>query len=147
MYVPVSSKTIKYHLDDCGIEIRQVKEFLSANDSMYNIILDRPGDSVFIGLTSIEESKEAILFANPILSFANRNKSIPDQMGYLEVIVRAFVRYADLRNRVVLTIITDNNLLAEVMVDLDFSLIPQTWKSNGKYKGIMALVDKHPLPF
>ena len=147
MYIPVSSQTIRYHLDECGIELRHVKAFVSASTSMYNIILNRPGDPVFIGLTSIEEDKESILFANPILSFANRSKSIPDQMGYLEVIVRGFVRYAKTRNRIVVTIITDNNLLAEVITDLGFSLISPTWKSTGKYKGIMALVNKHSLPF
>ena len=147
MYLPISSKTIRYHLDECGIELKPVKEFLTATGSMYNIVLNRPGDPVFIGITSIEENKTAILFANPILSFSNRKKSVPDQMGYLEVIVKGFIRHAIRRHKIVVTIVTDNDLLAEVIVDLNFSLISPTWKSVGKYKGIMALVDKHVLPF
>lgn len=150
MYLPVSSKTIKYHLDDCGIEIKPVKEFLTVTNNMYDIVLNRPGDPVLMGLACIEESRDAILFTNTTLSFSNRKKSIPDQMGYLEAIVKSFVRYAKRRNMGTMTMATYNSLLVETMVDIGFSLTltsPISCMGNGKYIGNMVLNNKCLLPF
>ena len=147
MYLPVSSQTIKYHLNDCGVELKLVKTSVTSEGSMYNIVLNRPGDPVVMGLTSIEENKTAMLFIGTILSFNYRSKPIHEQMGFFEVILAGFVKYAISRNKAVITVVTDSSLITEVMVDLGFSLISPNWKNIGKYKGIMALTSRPPLPF
>ena len=147
MYLVASSKMMKYYTETCGITIKPRSDEDSFTGGIHNIILNRPGEPVFLGITTVEQNMRAMLFTKTILSYNNRKKSRGEQMALLETIARGFVKYATNNDKNVLTIATDNEMLLEIMVDMSFILISPEWKNESIYKGVMPLDGTTLLPF